>query len=71
MFKKIEETIYIFSGYAYLSEEDASDAIADYILETYPEIVHSDFIAQESGEFEDLWHDVETMPLIRWVKVDE
>lgn len=70
MFKKVEETIYIFNGKAYLNDGDVDDAISEYIEETYPEIVHSDFIAEESGEFEDLWGDVETMPLIRWVKDD-
>jgi hypothetical protein len=70
MFKRVEETIYVFRGKAYLNEGDVDEVISEYILETYPEIVHSDFMPEESGEFEDLWDEVEELPLIRWVRVD-
>ena len=70
MFKRSEEKIYVFNGRAYLHQDDVNDAISEYIIETYPEIVHSDFMPEESGEFEDLWSEVEELPLIRWVRVD-
>ena len=70
MFKRSEEKIYVFNGRAYLNQDDVNDAISEYIIEVYPEIVHSDFMPEESGEFEDLWSEVEELPLIRWVRVD-
>lgn len=70
MFRKVQETIYVFNDKAYLNQDDVDEAISEYILETYPEIVHSNFMPEESGEFEDLWSEVEELPLIRWVRVD-
>lgn len=70
MFKRVEESIYVFNGKAYLRGEDVDDAISEYILGAYPEIVHSDFMPEESAEFVDLWEEVEELPLIRWVRVD-
>lgn len=52
---------YWFNGDVYFSEEEVSEAICDYIIEAYPEKVHSDFLPEESQLYEDLWDEVEIL----------
>lgn len=59
------KTIYLFEGAAY-DWTEMNGHLEEVVMERYPEIVHSDFIADESGEFEDLWEDVEEIEYIYW-----
>lgn len=61
--------IFIFEGIAYERESDVDDAIVAYIESTYPEIIHSDFIVEESEEFAETWQDVEVVPFMKVVVV--
>lgn len=57
--------VFIFEGIAYEREGDVDDAIVAYIESTYPEIIHSDFIVEESEEFAETWQDVEVVPFMK------
>lgn len=48
--------IFIFRDVVYYNIDDLNEALEEHILDIYPEIVHSDFYAEESSEFEDLFH---------------
>lgn len=48
---------YHFNGLFYTSQEDVDDAICEYIVNTYPEEVHSDYLPEESELFMDIWQD--------------
>lgn len=58
-----KKTVYVYRDEVYNSEDDVSDAICEFIEEAYPEILHSDFYCEESGEFEDEWEEVEEMEI--------
>jgi hypothetical protein len=64
-YKTEMRTLFIFEGIAYEREGDVDDAIVAYIHDTYPEIIDSDFIAEESEEFAEIWGDVETIPFMK------
>lgn len=48
--------IFIFNDVVYYNVEDLNEALQEHILKNYPEAVHSDYDAEESSEFEDLFH---------------
>lgn len=55
--------IFLFEGDVYYNAEELSEHLAELVEKRYPEIVHSDFMADESSEFESLWEEVETIEL--------
>jgi len=49
----------LFNNEIYDSIDAVDEAISEYIVNTYLEDVHSDFLPEESSHFEDLWDEVE------------
>ena len=56
-------TIYLFEDEVYYTLEDTMEALAEKVYERYPEIIHSDFDAYDSYEYESLWEEVEEIEL--------
>jgi hypothetical protein len=52
---------WLFNNEIYDSIDAVDEAISEYIVNTYPEEVHSDFMPEESSLFEDLWDEVEEL----------
>ena len=50
---------WLFNNEIYDSIDAVDEAISEYIVNTYPEEVYSDFMPEESSLFEELWDDVE------------
>lgn len=48
---------YYFNDKFYNTQEEVDDAICDYIVNTYPEEVHSDYLPEESELFINIWQD--------------
>lgn len=53
-----QQWYYVYEGDVFKDLDELSDFLAAKVIDLYPEIVHSDFIAEESYEFEQLWDDV-------------
>ena len=52
---------YFYNGEYYQNQQSVDDAICEYIESAFPEIIHSDFMCEESGEFESQWDEVEEL----------
>lgn len=60
-----KKTIYLFEGVAY-DYVEINDHLEEVVVTRYPEVVHSDFMADESTEFEELWSEVEEVDYHYW-----
>lgn len=56
-------TIYLFNDEVYYTLEEAQEAMAEKVYEIYPEIIHSDFDAYDSYEYESLCEELEEIEL--------
>lgn len=60
-----KKTIYLFEDAAY-DYVEINDHLEKVVTTRYPEVVHSDFMADESTEFEELWSEVEEIEYHYW-----
>ena len=60
-----KKTIYLFEDAAY-DYVEINDHLEKVVEERYHEVVHSDFMADESTEFEELWSEVEEVDYHYW-----
>jgi hypothetical protein len=63
-----KKLVYLFQDAIYESQDLLSDVLAEKVIDRYPEIVHSDFIAEESYEYENMWLEVEDIDYYYWEK---
>jgi hypothetical protein len=56
-------TIYLFNDEVYYSPEELQEGIEQVVYDRYPEIIHSDFEAYDSYEYESLFEEVEEIEL--------
>ena len=52
---------FFYNNEYYLTESEVDDAICNYIENTLVEVLHSDYMAEESAEFENEWDWVERL----------